>query len=457
MNIRDIPAALHPYRDKGVQHLKGFLSEDFRERLRAGAREIMQMRDEGRLSIDSQDSQGLGHAWFEPFLKHPQMVELATSLLGPNVTGAGWRILVKDQRFKTAVHVHQDWPYNFGGVDKITVFVPMTRVNADNGGLVFYEESHLYGPVSRGSIDVSRFPPMTEACPDADVGDVIVCDYLTWHYSNTSANGEERIMLQLNYQPAHDPSSQNLVAGTFPHNKVLLDRWDAVSTPSCELSLPEARRALEAGQVDRATRFARGLLFDDRDHVGGALLMHDLMMAQKDPQALYYLETARTALKKLQRQLAERDAVLSGGTIAEVQPDIASDDAAGSPWKPLATRFHSYVPAFDSAESLPATFGTPEIAWNYGAVSDSLATDRASTLRIRARAVGGEVGVCLVTEDCSGMASEAHVVRPEDGDASIMIAFSPANSPARVAVRNHGAEGATSVLELKSVDVFEFA
>ena len=399
MNIRDIPAEFAPYRDKGVQQLSGFLSEDFRADLRSRARRIMELRDAGALTIDNQDSQGLGYEWFEPLLKHPEMVKLATTLMGPNVVASGWRILVKDHRFKKAVHVHQDWPYNFGALDKITVFVPLTHVNAANGGLIFYEESHLYGPVSRGSIDVSRFPPMTEVCPDADVGDLIVCDYLTWHYSNTSSNGEERIMLQLNYQPAHDASSKNIVAGRIPHDKLLLDRWDAVSVPSTELNLPDSRRALEAGNVDRAKRFARGLLFDDGDHVGASLLMYDILMAEKDPAALQHLEGARAALRKLQRQLGERDAALTGSAVTEdAAAAPTAQDGPNSPWKPLTPTFRSFVPGYDNVEALPATLATPELAWDYGALSDLLTTDKAATIRIRAKALGGEVGVCLVTE-----------------------------------------------------------
>ena len=418
MNIRDIPSAFHPYRDHGVQHLKGFLSEGLRDDLRARAREIMRLRDEGALTIDNQDSQGLENAWFEPVLKHPEMLALATSLLGPDVVASGWRILVKDHRFKKAVHVHQDWPYNFGGVDKITVFVPLTQVNAANGGLIFYEDSHHYGPVSRGSIDVSRFPPMTEVCPEAEVGDLILCDYLTWHYSNTSSNGEERIMLQLNYQPASDPSSKNIVAGSFPHDKLLLDRWDAVGVPSSELNLPDARRALEGGRVDRAKRFAKGLVFDDENHAGASLLLYDILLAEKDPAALQHLEGARAALKRLQRELATRDAAFRGGSVeaAKTEDDTPLEDGANSPWKPLQPKFRSFVPAYESSETLPTTLGTPERAWDYGALSDVLTTDKAATIRIRAKAIGGDVGVCLVTENCSGMASAPHVVKAEDGD-----------------------------------------
>jgi hypothetical protein len=445
-----------PLKTKGFQHVRSFLPDDVKQDLIARAQEVIALRASGRMSTDSQDSQGLDYDWFQPLLRHPKMIELATSQLGPDVVCSGWRVLAKDRHFRQAVHVHQDWPYNPGDTNKLTVFLPLTRVNFENGGLIFLEESHYYGPVSRGPIDLSRFPPMVETCPDADVGDIILCDFLTWHYSLPKQNDDERLMIQLNYQPARDASNNNIVAGKLPHNKVLHNRLDAVSVPSVELNCVEARAYLAEGNLDRATRFARGLVFDDPEHAGAALLLHDILAAENDPTALKYLEMARAAVNKFQAEIAARDEKY-GISVASPVAAQAAAAVSGSPWQALELPFKSFVDGHPDQTALPANLGTPETAWAYGAISDVVRTDKPATIRVRAKALEGKIGFCLISEDCSELASDQHLLTPEAGDASVMIAFAPEKSPARLLVRNYDDAGKPGEVALSSIDILEYS
>jgi hypothetical protein len=442
-----------PLRSKGIQHIPSFFPEAVKQDLINRAQEIIALRDAGKLTTHDQDSQGLPYEWFGPLVHDESIVELMKDLIGPDVVGLGWRILAKDKHFHGQIHIHQDWPYNAGDTRKVSVFVPLTRVNAANGGLVFFEESHLYGPVSRGPIDPSRFARMDEFCPDIAVGDLLVCDFLTWHYSNRSENLEERIMIQLNYQTAADSSGGHLVAGSLPHNRrPLRNRFDAVSVPSVELNCTEARAYFAAGDLDHARRWSRGLLFDDPQHAGAAILLYDILLRDRDPAALEYLEMARAAVTKMQAEIALRDEQFAQ------QAGLGDDASAegGDPWKKLELGWKSHLPSHEQSGGLPATLATPEAAWTYGASTDLIHTHQPATIRVRAKALKGKIGICLLSEDWGNIASEPHVITPEAGDATVMIAFAPEKSPARLLIRNHDDDGVAGEVVVNSVDIIRY-
>jgi hypothetical protein len=305
-----------------------------------------------------------------------------------------------------------------------------------------------------GPIDLSRFPPMQQVCPDVSPGDIILCDFLTWHYSLPAENDEERVMIQLNYQPAVDPSSTNIVAGQRPHDKTLYSRFDAVSVPSIELNRPKAEEYWRAGELDRAVRFARGLVTDDPEHAGAALLLYRILAADKDPAAPGYLEMAQAAVARMQAQIAVIDAEFGRAPAAADQP--AAPQQGDSPWRPVEVFWGRRVDGYDDVTALPATVGTPALAWDYGAVSKPIATDHPATIRIRARALDGRIGLALLSEDHQQMASEEHLITPESGDATVMIAFDPQKSPACLVVRNGGDDGKGGAVRLDSVEMIEF-
>jgi hypothetical protein len=441
---------------RGFHTARGFFDDpDLKRDLEERGREVVRLREEGKLTVDSQDTMGLPYEWFEPLVKHPRLIETAVSVLGPDVVASCWRVLAKDKLYQKSVHVHQDWAYNPGDTNKLTVFLPLTPVNPANGGLIFVEGSHFYGPVSQGPIDLSRFPPMPEEEMDAVPGDAVFCDFLTWHYSNAPQNDADRIMIQINYQPAGDPSHDNVVAGRKPHDKKLYNRLDAVSVPSVELNRVRAQKALEQGDLDRATRYAKGLLFDDPEHVGAALLLHDILWRDKDPEALAYLEKARGALERFQAQIDARDAGL-GLAPRRSTPGAAAAAVAGSSlWKPVAAGWKSHIPEHPVDPVATGTIVTPQTAWAYGASGDLIETDKPTTVRISARALKGKIGFALLTEDYSNLASDAHVITPESGEASVMIAFKPENSPARLLVRNHDDEGVAGEVAIRGVEMMD--
>jgi hypothetical protein len=432
-------------KQKGVQVLHSFFTPEETADLAARARQILDLRDAGKLTVHDQDSQGLTDEWFAPLVRNERIIELMVKAMGPNICMKGHRVLAKDKHFKLGVHVHQDWPYNIGDTRKTSIFIMLSKMNNENGGLIFYEGSHHYGPVSQGPLDPSRFPPMPEMCPDVDCGDLIICDFLTWHYSNPSSNGGDRLMIQINYQPADDSSSAEVLAGVRSHDKVLTGRFDAASTPSVELNCAVARKHFAARELDRATRFARGLLYDDADHVGASILLSEILHYDRDPDARSHLTKAKATLEKMRRQIEALE-----------QQFKAYDTGAESalPWRALPVAWENRVEGYANTASLPAVLATPDTPWVYGGVSKVL-TDitRPSTIRIRCKGVRGQVGFCLINEDGSEVLSEQMMVSPDMGETEVKLVYTPNGATQRIVARNWDDPGRTGEVIVEAVDI----
>lgn len=314
--------SLQPLRDDGLQIIRNFFTGAAREDLQRRAAEVIDGVASGRVQRSGQFALGFDTAWFEGVFGDPRLLDLVAQVLGPDLCIGTWRVLMKDHHFDGPINVHQDWPYFGGDTRKLNVFVPMTPMNAENGGLVFYEKSHHYGPLERGDIDVGRFAAdLPQVCPSLEVGDVLLADFLTWHYSAPSQAPKDRILFQLMYQPADDPSSAHVVRGRRNNPFVCPDRYTPLSEPLSLMNVNAARSSLQAGDIERAERFARGMLASDGEHAGAALLLADVLEARGDVEAARIeREKARIALVALQAQLDGIGAV-------ETRPDAAQTEA----------------------------------------------------------------------------------------------------------------------------------
>lgn len=111
------------------------------------------------------------------------------------------------------------------------------------------------------------------------------------------------------------------------------------------------------------------------------------------------------------------------------------------PWRPLSLRWKSFVPERPDTAEFPALLATPDEAWVYGAGSDPIETEDPITIRIRAMALNGVVGFCLVSADYGRLVSKEPGISPADGDATIELKLLPQDAPARIVVRNQGDDG----------------
>lgn len=127
------------------------------------------------------------------------------------------RLVVKDRSSRTPVFLHHDFGYDLGWPEKTAVFVPLTEANAENGGVTFYPGTHALGYMGDvGEIDPSILDPEWPAlCPSLHPGDLALMHECTWHSSPAAVNDVDRVLVQITYQPASDPSSVALLRGSW--------------------------------------------------------------------------------------------------------------------------------------------------------------------------------------------------------------------------------------------------
>jgi hypothetical protein len=175
--------------------------------------------------------------------RHESLVTSVQTLLGTNNIALYMnRILLKDAKWSGAVAIHQDMPYFSGGLDKVSVFVPLTPTAArnGNGGLIFVKGSHKFGNLQRGTIRRDNFPPLEELGPDLDVGDVVFVNFLTWHYSDDAVNPADRPLIQIAYQPSSDGSYGGATLGV-PEPLLISGQWETTSFAAWgESTIPDA-------------------------------------------------------------------------------------------------------------------------------------------------------------------------------------------------------------------------
>jgi hypothetical protein len=158
-------------------------------------------------------------AAFLEIIRSPHLLDLAEKIYGPDFGVYYWRFLMKDQHARKPVFLHQDFGYNIGWPDKTSFLIPFTQANAENGGMIFCPGTHAYGYLGNaGTIAADKFGDWPQVCPDIMPGDIVFMHCLTWHASGVHASGVDRVMMQVVYQPADDPSTQTLVRGEWKTN-----------------------------------------------------------------------------------------------------------------------------------------------------------------------------------------------------------------------------------------------
>jgi hypothetical protein len=159
----------------------------------------------------------LDEAW-----RHPALVAIAKALIGPDVALYLRRILVKDELWNGDVATHQDMPYFHGVLEKLAVFVPLEPYTRASGNLSFVAGSNQFGNLGvRGTIDHAAHPELPIVSPEAEPGDILLTDFLVWHFSKAATEPLERPMLQFAYQTAAcgsystEPGRPTLVCGEW--------------------------------------------------------------------------------------------------------------------------------------------------------------------------------------------------------------------------------------------------
>jgi hypothetical protein len=157
--------------------------------------------------------------------RHPSLVDIAEKAFGPDVALFNQRFVIKDWQSRGPVFLHHDFAYHMGWPAKASAFVPLSEVTAENGALRFYPGTHHFGYLGdAGEIDPEIIgPDWPSVRPDLRPGDVAFMNSLTWHESGPHTAGPDRVMVDITYQPANDPSGIALLRGQW-QTEIFLDR-----------------------------------------------------------------------------------------------------------------------------------------------------------------------------------------------------------------------------------------
>lgn len=149
--------------------------------------------------------------------RHPALLDIVEKAFGPNIGLYNQRFVIKDQHSRGPVFLHQDYCYHIGWPHKASAFVSLSPMSPENGGLVFYPGTHHFGYLGdAGELNASVLPSdWPTLAPSLAPGDVALMNSNTWHRSGPHLGGPDRIMADIIYQPADDPSSIALVQGEW--------------------------------------------------------------------------------------------------------------------------------------------------------------------------------------------------------------------------------------------------
>jgi hypothetical protein len=147
----------------------------------------------------------------------PDILDVVEQAFGPDIALYNQRFVIKDHRSRGPVFLHSDFPYHRGWPRKASAFVPLSDVSPENGGMYFYPGTNQFGYLGdvgelRPDAVDSDWPVIT---PVLHPGDFVLMNSCTWHGSGPHVSGPDRILADIIYQPADDPSGISLLRGQW--------------------------------------------------------------------------------------------------------------------------------------------------------------------------------------------------------------------------------------------------
>ncbi|MCC3776568.1 phytanoyl-CoA dioxygenase family protein [Streptomyces sp. UNOB3_S3] len=208
--------------------------------------------------------------WADGLVHHPGLLDLASSLIGPDLLVWSTNLFVREGHSGSRLAWHQDAPY-FGweGAEgnAVRVWLALTRTSRDNGTMLYCRRSHKAGLLRHDFADRTLAGLMRGEQADYDVheDDVVAVEIeagqaslhqpTTVHSSGPSTVAEERICFAVDYlapsvRPVHGPDSALLVRGEDRYRHFLPER-----RPEADFA-PDALRAFREAVLMRDQRLA---------------------------------------------------------------------------------------------------------------------------------------------------------------------------------------------------------
>lgn len=151
--------------------------------------------------------------------KHPALLDLVEQVFGPDIALYNHRFVVKDKDSRGPVFWHQDTGYHVGWPTKLSCFVALTPIDITNGCLKFMRRSHKFGYLGdAGEIASDKLKLLMDVgswYPYMEAGDVVLMHSACWHGSVEHKAEFDRVLADIIYQPANDPSGIELLRGEW--------------------------------------------------------------------------------------------------------------------------------------------------------------------------------------------------------------------------------------------------
>lgn len=162
--------------------------------------------------------------------KDETLLDYAQQVFGNDIALFHYRFVIKDKFSTGEVFLHHDYCYHIGMPFKASFFVPLAYTGKENGGLTFYPGTQAYGFLGdAGEINPDQFDETWPSyTPELNPGDFVIMNSLVWHCSGANISGHDRIIADINYQPANDPSGKELLRGEWKTDF----RYGANKTPN---------------------------------------------------------------------------------------------------------------------------------------------------------------------------------------------------------------------------------
>jgi ectoine hydroxylase-related dioxygenase (phytanoyl-CoA dioxygenase family) len=161
--------------------------------------------------------------------RNENLINIAKQIHGEDIALYNHRFVIKDKFSLEKVFLHNDSCYHLGYLNKCSFFVPLSHSGPLNGGLTFHLGTHKYGYLGdAGEINKDAFdiqgPTIT---PELYPGDIAIMHSSLWHESGPNISKEDRILADIHYQPANDPTSKELLSGEWK-----TDFWYPIDDPT---------------------------------------------------------------------------------------------------------------------------------------------------------------------------------------------------------------------------------
>ncbi len=255
------------YREQGYIVVPGVLSSDAIERYRARAREVVHgdvpdvarsrlMRDirvaKGLVPEPADIEDGMWKilnpdrfdATFREFLTTDGVLDVAESLIGPDIFAFLLMFIYKPKRVPSVHPFHQDaYYFPFGPDDRIVgIWVPLDDTSAANGGLTVVPGSHR-GPVLEHAMPEELTNARAYGIPDADAhpdavslevaaGDAVFFHSRLWHKTGSNTTDGHRRVLTMHACSARCTMTHEATIDEFGMTLVRGQSYDGCLQPT---------------------------------------------------------------------------------------------------------------------------------------------------------------------------------------------------------------------------------